>query len=383
MRLSSRIMIVDVSGFGGIAHYTYALVKALSELSHNIQFITIREPELPVNDLPCHVERIFPGHVRHTSKIGKGLWYIVTLWIILRKVIQYRPQILHLQESKLPALEWILIRLCKSWGIKVILTIHDIHTKEDSDINFLRRLFVSTDGIILHSEVNRKLLNEIYSLNGKPPLRIIPHGNYNFLANPMAMEGARQCLSIPTDKKVLLFFGYIRPYKGVDVLVDAIGEVIRRTPDLNVIIAGKPVGPINYLTNKIHKLGLEQIIFLCTRYISLDEVRYYFSAADVVVLPYRSITQSGMVFLAYAYGKPVIASAVGGLPEMVKPGETGLLVPPDDPASLAEGICSLLHNIPEAWAMGEAGRKWVEKEFSWDSIAQKTQAVYNEVLSPM
>lgn len=148
-------------------------------------------------------------------------------------------------------------------------------------------------------------------------------------------------LPLPTgrpDRPLLLFCGFVRPYKGLDVLLEALPAVLAQQP-VHLLVAGEFwAGEADY-RRQIDCLGLEGAVTIDNRYIPDEELSAYLHAADVVVAPYREATQSAIVQLAFGHGRPVITTDVGGLSEAVEDGQTGLVVPPEDPAALAEAIC--------------------------------------------
>ncbi len=152
---------------------------------------------------------------------------------------------------------------------------------------------------------------------------------------------ARRRLGVEEDEVVFLFFGHVRAYKGVDVLVDALSRLEPAGPRWRAIIAGEWYVDRSSVDEALARAGLGARVHVDDRFVPLAEVGDYFAVATAVVLPYRSGTQSAVVPLAYAYGRPVVTTRVGGLPEAVLEGETGLIVPPDDAASLASALESI------------------------------------------
>ncbi len=165
----------------------------------------------------------------------------------------------------------------------------------------------------------------------------IPEFYYDITAIP-SQQQARATLGIPTDAEVLLFFGYVRRYKGLDVLIEAFAIARSQRPALFLLIAGEFYEDEAKYRRQIAALGVEDAVKVVNAYIPNEEVGMYYSAADVVVLPYREATQSGILATAYTFQRPVIATAVGGLQELVEEGKTGLIAPPEDPHQLAATI---------------------------------------------
>jgi glycosyltransferase involved in cell wall biosynthesis len=152
---------------------------------------------------------------------------------------------------------------------------------------------------------------------------------------------AREALGI-TTRNVVLFFGYLRPYKGLDNLILAFNRVLDHKPDTTLLIVGECYENLSKYTDLLEAENLTDRTVLVTKYVANEEVEPYYKAADVVCLPYNSATQSGIVMMAYGFRRPVVVTDVGGLPEFVRPGATGLVVPPGDRDALAAGVVEAL-----------------------------------------
>jgi glycosyltransferase involved in cell wall biosynthesis len=165
----------------------------------------------------------------------------------------------------------------------------------------------------------------------------------------------------------LLFFGFVRPYKGLDVLLEALA-MLPRDLDVRLTVAGEFWHGAEEARAQISRLGIGNRVTIVDRYLPQEEVADYFARADAIVLPYRSATGSGVVAIAYHYEKPVIVTAVGGLPDVVEEGVTGFLVPPEDPRALADTIARL----PDADLdrMAVAARRFKESRLSWAGMAR-------------
>jgi glycosyltransferase involved in cell wall biosynthesis len=207
------------------------------------------------------------------------------------------------------------------------------HEKRPLD-SFLTKLVTDrTDGVLVMSQA---VEDDVRRLLPKMPLERVPHPVYEqYGAKGRDRASARARTGLDGD--VLLFFGFVRRYKGLDVLIEALPRVLARRA-VTLVVAGEFYEPVEPLRQRIAQLGIGERVRVLDRYVPDEEVGDLVAAADCVVLPYRSATQSGVVLVAYAGGCPVISTAVGGLPEVVDDGVTGYLVPPEDPAALADAI---------------------------------------------
>ncbi len=186
-------------------------------------------------------------------------------------------------------------------------------------------------------------------------------------------------MGIPLYAPVILFFGYIRPYKGLDILLSSFAEVQKIVPDAVLLIAGEAKEPFRKYEQRMARLGISHAVKSFIGYVPLEKVPVFFSSADIVVLPYRSIYQSGVVHLAFGFQRPVIVTRVGGLPETVEHGKTGFVVPPEDAKALAQALIQALSNPQLLKTMGRNAYQKSQQALSWSLIAEKTIVVYRSL----
>ena len=250
---------------------------------------------------------------------------------------------------------------CRRRGLHVRLFCHNAVEHETSwwRARLTRAVMRLADSFVVHTGADRQnILRDLPDAD----IAVRPHPIYTQFPAPTAVGRRRRALE-------LLFFGLVRPYKGLDVLIEALGRL--RDGEVFLTIAGEFWSGRPEIERRIGALGLGDRIELIPRYVSDAEAANLFARADVVVLPYRSATGSGVVALAYHYGKPVIATRVGGLPDVVADGETGLLVAPDRADSLAAAIASL--SAAQAQAMAPAIRR-LTAGMTWDNLARVVAA---------
>ena len=199
-----------------------------------------------------------------------------------------------------------------------------------------------------------------------------PHPVYDHLDRGEAdPSGARARLGVNCEK-VLLFFGFIREYKGLRYLLQSLPLILDRFP-VHLLVAGESWEDVRPYRELVERLHLEERVTMHARYIPDEVVPIYFAAADLVVVPYTSATQSGIVQLAHGFRKPVVVGKVGGIPEAVEPGRTGYLVPPRDPRAIADAVIRFFSSGGASTMPGhiEAGLQ----ERSWDGLAAAVEAV--------
>jgi glycosyltransferase involved in cell wall biosynthesis len=257
-------------------------------------------------------------------------------------------------------------------GTRVVLVCDNLvpHERRPFDTALSRWMLRNSDGYLVMSDAVERDLDRL-----KPgaPRRRVAHPLYaQFDRGRYDRASARAALGLPADGEVALFFGFVRRYKGLDTLLEA-WPAVRARRDATLVVAGEfyeDPAPYRALAAAA---GGERAVRLLERYLPDDEVEACFRAADVVVLPYRSATQSGVTHVAYALGVPVITTDVGGLAETVTPGATGLVVPPGDPAALAAAVVRYFED-----AAGPAMRAHIatlRDALSWERLAAETVAL--------
>ncbi len=235
-----------------------------------------------------------------------------------------------------PALGTILRRIKKNQHSKVIAITDNIlpHEKRPGDVPFTKYFLKSCDGFITMSE---KVMSDLRKFEQQKPAQQVQHPLYDNFGNALSKEEARKKLGIAENERVILFFGFIRGYKGLDVLLQAMADTRIRQSAIKLLVAGEFYEDEKPYRDLINEKGIADLLLLRTDFIPDSEVRYYLSAADAVIQPYRNATQSGVTPLAYHFEKPMIVTNVGGLPALVPHEKVGLVAEPD-PTSLADAI---------------------------------------------
>jgi glycosyltransferase involved in cell wall biosynthesis len=306
-------------------------------------------------------------------------WYNPLTWISAG--LHAKGEILHFHwwTFYLSYVFWTIVAFAKLRGKKIVCTAHNIlgHESGALDKFFTRSVFWLVDEFIVHSEQNRKQLNSFF---GVPLERIHvnPHGNYDFYNDtPVTQEAARKKLGIPKDAKVIMSFGNLRKYKGFDDLITAFKTAKKKVPELYLMIAGKPWNKemADDIRNQLKDIADVKLAF---DYIASSDIKYYFNSADIVVLPYHEFSgQSGPGNIALAFGKPLIVSRVGGLPELVMDENT--IFEPHD----VKGLTVRIENaFTKKGMLAKLSKEALimKKKYSWDTITQQTLLVYKSVL---
>ncbi len=256
-----------------------------------------------------------------------------------------------------------MARRLRKHGVKVIAVVDNAipHERRPGDKALGRYVLGACDGLIVMSDQVRR---DVESLKVEAPVRQIAHPVYDVFGEAISKAEARSSLGLKADVPTLLFFGFIRRYKGLHVLLDAMPRVVERIPNSRLIVAGEFYADENELRAQAASLG--DSVQFSADYIPDEHVAAYFCSADVVVQPYVSATQSGVAQIAFHFGRPVITTDVGGLAEIVPDGEAGLVVPHENPLALADAIIRYFEGEMED-ALSEGVRR-ERKKYSWDRL---------------
>jgi beta-1,4-mannosyltransferase len=268
----------------------------------------------------------------------------------------------------------LFTRLTRLLGVKVVWEVHNIlpHGWREIDRKISREFLENADGLILHSRQDLERIRESLGVDPGQPYIVVPHGNFiGSYRNDIGREAARNRLQIDPGENVLLCFGFIRKNRGYECLLDA----MERVGNIALVIAGR-IEDKDVYQEIVRRAKDNPKVRLFTGWIPDDDIQVYFNACDVVVLPYTEITTSGVVPLAYSFGKPVITTSIGGMTEIVSE-ETGKLVPPGDSDRLALAIREIFGEDYEK--KGKFAYRFAEENLSWDRNIEAMVGLYGLV----
>ncbi|MDD5748891.1 MAG: glycosyltransferase [Actinomycetota bacterium] len=362
---------------GGISHYTTLLVEHLRK-RHEVLFVSYRKQ---------YPDFLYPGRSQIDSSqaaLSTDCERIISFmnplsWVIAEKrIAAFQPELVIFSwVSPALAMQFRLIsgRLRKELSSsKILFLCHNIrmHEKRKIDSILSRIAFANAHHFIVHGEESKKSLE---GLVGHSDISVISHPTYLPLAQ-ISREGtldSKRKLGIPPDAKVVLFFGFVRPYKGLEILLKAIPEAASKIENLFLLVVGEFWESRKTYEKLIDELGIREKVLIVDRYIPNEEISSYFSAADIVALPYVDASGSGVVQLSYGFEKPVITTRVGDIENSVKHGKTGFLVEPKNPSALACSIVDFFE-AENREEMSSNIRKAMES-FSWNTIVDCIESV--------
>ncbi len=360
---------------GGIASSTERLARELQQSGYavTIYSFTLLYPDF-----------LFPGKTQYTNDPPPPGLDIVTRvhavnplnwWAVGRELARRRPDLLVVRywlPVLAPALGTIC-RLARANGHTRAIAIADNiipHERRPGDRPLTRYFTGSVDGFIV---LSRAVGEEVRQFTATKPVSYVPHPVYDNYGPRVSREEALTHLGLPADRRYLLFFGFVRRYKGLDLLLRALADERLQQRRLCLLVAGEFYEPEEDYRALIDELGIGDRVLLYSDYIPAEEVKYYFGAADLVVQPYRTATQSGISQLAYHFERPMVVTRVGGLPEIVGHGIAGYVVDVDPDAVAAAVDDFFAHDRLAAMTDGVREEK---KRFSWSRLVEGLAEMY-------
>jgi glycosyltransferase involved in cell wall biosynthesis len=369
---------------GGIAHYTGLLYKHLS-VRHEVTVVTFSRQ---------YPKLLFPGKSQEESgdagipleshqwidSINPLTWIRTGL-----RIRRMRPDLI-LYKFWMPffAPSYGVIAAIARWGrpaTKAVFICDNVipHEKRPGDKLLTKFAFRFIDAYIVQS---RAVDRDLRLWKRDPLASLLPHPVYEIFGAETDRHTARRelarrhpSLDIADDERVLLFFGYVRDYKGLDVLLDALPLVLARMR-VRLLVVGEFYNDEARYREQIARLGLGDAVHVHADYVANEHVGAFFSAADVLTLPYKSATQSGIIQIAYNFHRPVIATDVGGLGEVIVDGKTGYLAPAGQPEAIADAVLRFYGERRfDSFREGVIEEK---KKYSWEYMAQGIEALYEQ-----
>jgi glycosyltransferase involved in cell wall biosynthesis len=362
---------------GGIATFNQRLAQQFIEEGFECEIISfsLQYPSL-----------LFPGKTQFSSEQPpKGI--TIHSWInsvnpanwisVGKKIKQWKPDIVLVRfwlPFMGPALGTVLRQIRKNKHTKVICLADNVvpHEKRAGDKKLTEYFMKACDAFIVMSE---KVMNDLRLFVKDKPAQLIPHPLYDNFGEQISKEAARKHLGVQLKEKIIVFFGFIRKYKGLDLLLQAMTDNRIRDAKIKLLIAGEFYEDEKPYRQLIEDNHLSDEVMLNNDFILDSEVKYYLCAADCVVQPYRNATQSGVTPLAYHFEKPMIVTNVGGLPDLVPHEKVGLVCEPQ-PQAIADAILKFYH-LGEEYFIPQL--RIEKKKYEWSRMTKAILQMAEEV----
>lgn len=390
-----RVTLVEFSPSGGLFHFAVQLGAALAARGHQVELLTGPRPEVAPAVAGMRVRPVLPtwhpgaGRAqpvvwRKARRGWRALRYVAAWWMVDRHLARSRPDVVLFGEWRFPVDARFVQRLARRPRRPVVLDVAhaplplneqrrtgDIFRSDPRLRRALGRAYGCVDAVLVLGERSRQDMLQAWPQ--APRVEVIPHGD----------ESVFRRGEVPPPDRCpprVLFFGTLTTYKGLDLLLDAFALVRERLPAAELVVAGAPAADVDLpgLQRRAAAIGGVE---LRPGYVPMDGVAALFGAARVVAAPYRYANASGVAHLAQTFARPVVATDVGDLPDAVRHGETGLLVPPGDAGALAGALERLLRDPQLAARLGAAGSARLAAEAGWDRVAVRVEEVFERVLA--
>lgn len=377
-----RVSVVDPSAY--TPPYDHALCSALARAGVEVELVTSRflygpAPEPSDYRIREHFYRLSSRRYEDRPMargrlVMKMAEHPVDMVRFLRLVSSESPEMVHFQWAPVQPLDSYFLRRIKR---PVVITAHDVVPREPlpGQLRSLRRLYDSADAVVVHTRHGSERLHAEVGIETEK-IHVIPHGALDYLAGQPEEQPMDPAVGDLDGRQVVLFFGLMRPYKGIDVLVEAFKQT---PPNAVLLIVGMARMDVEPLVERAREMGLGERVRFLPRFVGDREIPAYFRRADLVVLPYREIDQSGVLYTALAFQKPMVLSSVGGFTEFAEDHGAARLVPPGDAEALGNAISELLQDREEREGLAQEAARAADGPFAWDRIAAKTLELYGEL----
>src|SRR3990170_5163439 len=366
--LVSKPLHIDVIGSNAIMH-SHILQNANITL---LNYFGDKSPNVSIKKKASRIIKYYFRIIRYTLETDSRLFHVQSI----NKFVFFD--------------RTLLMIFYKMFRKKIIFTAHNIDREERDGKNTwgnrlsLYFLYKIVDHLIVHTDKMKLQLIENFDVP-KSKITVIAHGIMDVVPKTnMTTVEAREKINLTAKDKVILFFGKIAPYKGLEYLILALSKLVGKYSDLRVVLAGNVKDCKEYwedVQRTIQEHGLSRNIIYRIEYIPDEEVEIYFKSADVLIIPYKHIFQSGVIFLSYNFGLPVIATDVGSLREDIIEGRTGFICKPESPDDLAEKIETYFHS--DLYRNLKENRSKIiqdaNEKYSWGKIGEKTYSVYTSL----
>lgn len=382
--MKEKVAIIDSVAARGGSHHFYLFGQSIGLIKNGI------EVRLFTNDITedpnikglkiCHY---YKGIFGRKSKIFAGILYIFGS---IRSIIGakcFGASICHYHLFHVNMLVVFDLMLSKLLGMKVVYTIHDVVSNLDktkSNNKLIVFVLRNANMLITHNEFSKSQMLELFKgINQE--VKVVPHGNYlPFIVEEKDVASSREYLKVPKDKKVVLFFGMIKRIKGLDILLDSLSEVKKHHPDILLLIAGKTWEDDFELYQKIiDRNNLNKNCIIHNKYIPSEDVGHYFKSSNLTILPYKRISQSGVLLMAMSYNSVVLTSDLPPFTELITDNKTGFVFESENVQSLSDKIIDIFNQDNQIEMVRNNGKELIKSDYNWDKIGCLLKNIYSSI----
>lgn len=349
-------------------YYDYGLAYGLGANGVDVSFYT--SDKTRIRDFENVQTKLFFGGVWGSSFLKKTRLYIKGHIDAYRDSKKYGVKIVHLHFFFFRGIDLLMLLVAKAFGLKVVVTVHDVNSFHNSSKQFIETwCYKLINGIIVHNRASLEAIKEKGVTINK--FAVIPHGNY------LPFITAASSAPPVSSPFTLLFFGQVKDVKGLDILLKAFKRVVTVKPDVRLIIAGKAYkNDLGIYENMIDELGIAPFVQTDFRYIPDEEVSSFFDRANLVILPYREIYQSGVLLLTMSYGKPLLCSDLAAFKEIITHRENGFIFKSEDDLDMADTLLEIMNDPAMLATVSANASRVIRDDFDWIKIGGKTLDFY-------
>ena len=368
-RKKCRIAIIEpVGGHGGMDYYDYGLAHGLGMNGIEVGYHTCSDT-IERKYINVYTYKTF-RNVWTSNKYRKLIQLVQGYFKSLRQEKHFHSGIVHYHFFQLGLVNLIVLMMTKAFSIQVVVTVHDVQPFHKKSYRLIENIcYQLIDAVIIH---NMSSYNELNSrVDCLPIVKIVPHGNYFPFYDKLPLPAKSDTLN-------LLFFGQIKYVKGLEILLEALSIVVKKNRNVHLVVAGRP-----WQTNKnkyielINELNLSNNVDTNFEYIEDHEVFKYYEKADIVVLPYRKIYQSGVLLLTMSLGRAAIVSNLPAFTEIIEHNVNGYLFNTEDAEDLAR--CILKISMDRNIEVSKRARSSISRAYNWKTIGWTTKALYDSI----
>tara|TARA_B100000902_G_scaffold163425_2_gene158627 strand:+ start:48930 stop:50087 length:1158 start_codon:yes stop_codon:yes gene_type:complete len=381
---NKKIAIIDSVAARGGSHHFYLFGQSIGLID---QGLNVRLYTNDITDDPkikgLSIKNYYKGIFNKKSRFIAGFFYLIGSIRSIFGARIFGARICHYHLFHVNSLVVFDLLLTKFLGMKVVYTVHDVISnleKNEGSFRWINYVLNKSDKLITHNEYSKQEMIRLFKGIDKE-IHIIPHGNYMpFITIKNDQNKSRNKLGLPKHKKVLLFFGMIKRVKGLDLLLKSMQIVIKNNPDIFLLIAGKSwEDDFNLYNEMIENLGIKDNCIVHNKYIKSEHVADYFCSADISVLPYKRISQSGVLMMSMSYNCPVLVSNLLPFTEIINDDITGYIFESENINSLSQKILSIFSNEKSLIKCKDLASNEIKTKYSWNEIGRKMKNIYEKI----
>ena len=371
--------IEPVGAHGAMHYYNAGLADGL--FAAGVDTLLFTSSCGPFRPSTAQVATSFAGCYGRAPKLLRAARFTKALHRSLGEARRSEADLVHLHFFGATPTERLSVRLARRGDFPVVVTAHDVESLADEQSRArTAAVYSSVDHLIVHNEASKQALRR---LTDTVPIDVIPHGHYlHIVQRERPRSVARRALGLEQDVPILLFFGQIKQAKGLDLLLAAMPTVVEAAPEVRLLIAGRPWrDDADAYRRQIEELSLQDVVDFQPSFVDEERAKDLFAACDLAVLPYRHVYQSGVALMSMSLGRPILASDLPAMREMIVDSRNGWLFRSEDTRDLGEKLIEILRDRSRLTVVGDAAREHVRSTNDWSAIGRRTLDVYRQVLS--